>query len=130
MSKASLGQLELEVLNHISDREPVSVREVADEFLQTHGLARTTILTIMDRLRGKGYLNRKKSKGLFMYRTRQEKSQVHLGQVKDFVQKNLGGYVSPFFAYLASGDVELDKADLSEMKRLIAKYEKAQGEGE
>ena len=127
MSKASLGQLELEVLNHISDQEPVSVREVAEAFSESHGLARTTILTIMDRLRSKGYLNRKKQKGLFIYRTRQAKSQVHLGQVKNFVKKNLGGYVSPFFAYLASEDVELDQEEVSELKRLVAKYEKSQG---
>ena len=123
MAKASLGQQELEVLGLISDREPVSVREVAEAFAQSHGLARTTILTVMDRLRAKGYVSRKKSGGLFMYKTCQKKSQVLRHQVKDFVEKNLGGYVSPFLAYLSDEKVKLDEDELAELKRLIARYE-------
>ncbi|MCB0384187.1 MAG: BlaI/MecI/CopY family transcriptional regulator [Bdellovibrionales bacterium] len=129
MAKASLGQQELEVLSFISDREPVSVREVADSFARSQGLARTTILTVMDRLRAKGYLSRKKSGGLFVYKTCQKKSQVLRHQVKDFVEKNLGGYVSPFLAYLNDERVMLDQDEIAELKRLIARYERDDNKG-
>ena len=58
-SKASLGPLEIEILRYIGDHYPISVAEVAEHVAQTTGQARTTVLTIMDRLRGKGYLDPK-----------------------------------------------------------------------
>ena len=123
MSQQTLGKQELEVLNFIGNNEPLSVREVAESFSKTHGLARTTVLTVMDRLRGKGFLRRKKSKGIYQYSTKVPQSQLHRDQIKDFIQKNLGGYLSPLVSYL-SEDVDLDENDLNELKRLIKKYDK------
>ncbi len=59
--KEPLGHLELSVLQYVADHPSITVREVAAHFAETSGLARTTLLTVMERLRSKAYLKRKKA---------------------------------------------------------------------
>jgi predicted transcriptional regulator len=40
---------EWEVLQYILERAPIPVRDVAARFGETHGYARTTVLTLMER---------------------------------------------------------------------------------
>ena len=59
-----LGHLELDVLQYIADHHPITVREVAAHFAEASGHARTTLLTVMQRLCVKGYLTHRKSSGV------------------------------------------------------------------
>ena len=54
-SKASLGPLETDILRYIGDHYPITVTEVVAYIAETSGQARTTVLTVMDRLRRKGH---------------------------------------------------------------------------
>ena len=110
-----LGQVQLEVLRYMADHHPIRVGEVADHFAKTNGKARTTILTVIEKLREKGYLTRKKIKGTFHYSPRLDKSVIMTNVVRRFVQESLGGSLSPFIAYLA------DTADLSDQEVLTLK---------
>ena len=101
--KAAFGSTEIEILRYIGDHHPISVGEVAEHFAQTTGQARTTVLTIMDRLRRKGHLTRKRIGGVYRYSPKVAKQDLLRGLVKDFVDKTLGGSVSPFVAYLSEG---------------------------
>jgi len=99
--KAPFGSTEIEVLRYIGDHHPISVGEAAEYFAQTTGQARTTILTIMDNLRRKGHLTRRKMRGVYRYSPKVAKHVFLQGLVKDFVDKSLGGSVSPFVAFLS-----------------------------
>lgn len=114
----SLGDQELALLRYVTDRAPVTVREVAEQFGEAHGLARTTILTMMERLRKKNFLSRTKDGGAFQYRPVVAKTELMQGLVHDFVEKTLGGSLSPFVAYFsqANGLSERERADL---RRLV-----------
>ena len=61
----------------------------------------TTLLTVMERLRAKGYLKRRKVDGRHHYWPTIAKAELLRGLVGDFVDDVLGGSVSPFVAYLA-----------------------------
>src|SRR4051812_16053713 len=98
--KRFFSPAEWEVLEYITGHHPVTAREVADRFAETHGYARTTVLTLMDRLREKGYLTRSKLTGVNRYAPSEPGPQLLQGLVRDFVQKALGGSISPFVAYL------------------------------
>ena len=125
--KATFGSTEIEVLRYISDHHPISVGEAAEHFAQVTGHARTTILTIMERLRRKGHLTRRKSGGVYRYSPKIAKLERLQGLVKDFVAKTLGGSVSPFVAYLSeSGPISAE--DLETLKRLVRDVEQQRKE--
>ena len=114
----SLGDQELTLLRYVTDHAPVTVREAAAKFGEPHGLARTTILTMMERLRTKGYLTRVKDAGAFEYVPVVAKKELMQGLVHDFVEKSLGGSLSPFVAYLTEAQ-RLSERELSDLRRLL-----------
>ena len=113
-----LGQAQLEVLQYVADHEPIRVGDVAEHFAQTAGKARTTILTVMEKLRVKGYLTRRKRHGTFHYSLRLRQSDVMASVVHRFVETSLGGSVSPFIAYLADSR-GLSDSELAKLKDLV-----------
>ena len=124
----NIGKAELEVLNYIQDRGPVTVREVAEHFSAAKGHVRTTTLNVMGRLVKKGYLARRKTGGVYEYRPRMPKRELLRGLVQDFVHRTLGGSLSPFVAYLAE-DAELTEQDMAELRRLVEQLRPEKREG-
>jgi predicted transcriptional regulator len=118
MKRASLGQAEWEILRYVIEHHPVTVREVADHAAETSGQARTTILTVMERLRKKRYLTRRKLAGVYQYSPKVPSSDILQNFVKQFVETTLHGAMSPFFAYLSKSADVSDK-ELEELKRLV-----------
>jgi predicted transcriptional regulator len=123
-----LGQAQLEILQYIADHQPIRVSDVAEHFAATAGKARTTILTVMEKLREKGYLTRKKRRGTFHYSLRLRQSEVLSSVVHRFVEKSLGGTVSPFIAYLADSR-GLSDSELAKLKDLVKDLETRREEG-
>src|SRR5262245_17653459 len=128
MEKPPLGDQELEVLRFVSEHAPASVREVAQQFGEPRGLARTTLLTVMERLRRKGYLTRNRQGSVNRYAPRLAQSEVLQGLVREFVEKTLAGSLSPFVAYLAEAR-GLSEAELAELRRLVEELPPETGEG-
>ena len=120
--EATLGDQELEVLHFVAGRAPVTVREVADEWGVPRGRARTTILTMMERLRKKGYLVRDGADGdgSYKYHAAVAPKAVLHNLVRDFVRKTLGGSVTPFVAYLADTPDGLSDVEVAELRKLVA----------
>jgi predicted transcriptional regulator len=123
-----LGQAQLEILQYVADHQPIRVSQVAEHFAETAGKARTTILTVMEKLREKGYLTRKKCRGTFHYSLRLRRSDVMAGVVHRFVEKSLGGSVSHFIAYLADSR-GLSDSELAKLKDLVKEMEMRREEG-
>ena len=120
--RATLGEQEIEVLRFVAGRAPCSVREVAVEFGEPRGLARTTVLTVMERLRKKGYLRRERKANLWRYSPTVPATELHHGLVREFVDKTLGGSLSPFVAYLTS-EKDLPAEEIARLKKLVRELE-------
>jgi predicted transcriptional regulator len=120
MPEPSIGEQELALLRHIADRGQVSVGEAADEFGAARGLARSTVLTMMERLRGKGHLARRLVDGVYRYRARASSADLLKNAVQRFVERNLDGSVSPFLAYLSEAD-RLSDAELRELEDILTR---------
>ena len=118
-----LGQVQLEVLRYVADHHPIRVGEVAEHFAQTTGKARTTILTVMERLRAKGYLTRKRIRRTWHYSPRVPQDEVLNAEVGRFVDKILDGSLSPFITYLGDGR-DLTDEEFVKLKRLVRDFEK------
>lgn len=124
----ALGPTEIEVLRYLGDHHPVRVGDVADHFARTSGQARTTILTIMERLRAKGHLTRKHIEGTYQYSSVVPKDDLFRSLVKSFVDTTLAGSVSPFVAYLSEAGPVSEK-DLDQLKQLVRDLERARDGG-
>jgi len=100
MPPTSLGDQELALLRHVADAGAVTVAEVVESFGEPRGLARSTVLTMMERLRRKGHLGRRMVGGVYRYKASESSTDVLRGIVHRFVERTLGGSVAPFVAYL------------------------------
>src|SRR5579872_1373989 len=87
LERPSLGDQELAVLRYIAEHAPVPARDVIEKFADEQDLARTTILTKIERLRKKGYLTRRRQHGVFYYSPRVPQTDVLRGLIHDFVEK-------------------------------------------
>jgi predicted transcriptional regulator len=119
---SSIGEQELALLRHIADRGAVTVGEAADEFGAARGLARSTVLTMMERLRRKGHLGRRLLDGIYRYRARASSADLLKSVVQRFVERNLDGSVSPFLAYLSEAG-QVSDAELRELEEIVARLQ-------
>jgi len=126
MTESSIGEQELTLLRHIADHGSLTVGEAADQFGAPRGLARSTVLTMMERLRGKGHLGRRLVDGVYRYRARASSADLMKGAIERFVERNLDGSVSPFLAYLSEAG-RLSDAELQELEEIVAKLNADRG---
>jgi len=126
MSKAPPGTQELQLLRHIARGGPASVGQVAETFGATQELARSTVLTMMERLRAKGYLTRRRVKGVYVYASSTRDEDLLRDVVGRFVQRALEGSVSPFAAYLAERS-QVSETELEELERALERLRSKRG---
>ena len=72
---------------------------------------------MMERLRQKNYLTRFKDQGAFQYQPVGAKTQLMQTLVRDFVEKSLGGSLSPFVAYLSES--KLSEREIADLRELV-----------
>ncbi len=123
----SLGRFELEVLRYVADHPGASASQVAAHFAEASGHARTTLLTVLQRLRGKGYLKRRTVKGVQRYTATVSLNHLFRRLVGQFVDDVLGGSVSPFVAYLSETS-SLNDQEAKVLERLLKRLEAESGE--
>lgn len=126
--KKPVGEQELAVLRWVAEHGPATVGEVAEKFGEPQGLARSTILTVMERLRSKGHLTRNKVEGVYQYSSSVPLAELLRGVVGDFVQKSLAGSLSPFATWLSQAD-EVSDEELRQLEEAVARL-KSKKEGE
>jgi len=118
----SLGELELEVLKDLWDHPGSSVQAVFERLGKERSCARTTILTVMQRLHAKGYLKRRRLHGAHRYKATQGRKTVLGNLIGQFVERVLDGSAAPFLAYLAESE-DLSEKQMRQIRRLISAIE-------
>jgi len=119
MSRKSIGDQELALLQFVDAQGDASASEVAGAFGEPRGLARSTVLTMLERLRSKGYLRRRQAGGVYRYASATQPDDVVRSAVGQFVEKTLQGSVSPFVAWMSERrDVSDD--ELAQLEALVA----------
>ena len=122
MPRPTIGDQELALLHYLADNPGLSVGEVAAGFGEPRALARSTVLTMMERLRSKGYLKRRQHKGMYRYHAATGPAEAMRSAVGSFVEKTLSGSVSPFVAWL-SERAEVSDDELAELETLVAQLQ-------
>ncbi len=120
--KPVVGAQELALLRYVAQHGPLTVGEAAERFGEPRELARSTVLTMMERLREKGHLNRKRVDGVFQYASPLPHDALMADVVGEFVETALDGSVTPFVAYLAD-NAEVSDAELAQLEELVARLQ-------
>jgi predicted transcriptional regulator len=116
----TIGDQELALLRFVSERQQVSVAQAVEGFGLPRALARSTVLTMMERLRKKGHLRRRQIDGLYQYAPKTAPGAAVRQAVQSFVDRTLGGSVAPFVAYLAERE-QLSDSEIAELETLLAR---------
>jgi predicted transcriptional regulator len=122
MRTSSLGDQELALLRYITENAPVTVGEVAGGFGEPIGLARSTVDTMMERLRKKGYLTRRQHTGVFRYFATVGAQELMTGLVRQFIEQTLSGSLLPFVTYFSQQN-RLSISEMAELERLVEKLQ-------
>ena len=122
MKPKSIGDQELALLQYIADRGGATVGQAAEEYGAPRGLARSTVLTMMERLRKKGHLTRRRVQGVFRYTAGAGPDDVLKEAVGTFVSRTLNGSVSPFVAYLSDAG-QITPEELAELEQLVVRLQ-------
>jgi predicted transcriptional regulator len=117
---SSLGPLERKVLETAWKLKRANVRDVVEAFKDR--LAYTTIMTTLDRLYKKGYLERELRGRAFMYSPRLTQEQMQIGILGDVITGLLDGAtksVEPVLASIVDSVGDKDRKLLDELERLV-----------
>ena len=125
--RKSIGDQELALLQFVAGQPGSTVGEVAEGFGRPRELARSTVLTMMERLRNKGHLTRRLVQGTYRYSPRAAAGDVVRDVVRTFVERTLQGSVSPVVAYLTE-EADVSEADLVELEELVARLQARKSE--
>jgi predicted transcriptional regulator len=115
--------LELEILKVLWKKSPLGVREVQEELAigaARRELARTSVITMMNIMHQKGYLNRRKAGNSFRFSPKVTDQEVNRGMLGDLVERVFDGSArNVVLELLESSDIAPD--ELVELRRLIGR---------
>jgi predicted transcriptional regulator len=114
--KQVLGKLEAEVMQALWQKPYQTVLEVEDHLRRKREIARTTVLTTLDRMFRKGYLTREKQGKAFVYSPRYTREQFE----REMAQEVLGALLCGLGEPVLSTFVELVGQDEGQLDRLEA----------
>jgi len=113
-----IGEQELALWRYVARHAPVRSREVVDGFGKPNGLSRTTVLTMLERLRRKGYLRRFERDGSLYYEPAVSEESLLKQQLQRFIGTVLGGSVTPFVSYLLESQ-SLTPEEVEVLRQLV-----------
>jgi BlaI family transcriptional regulator, penicillinase repressor len=121
--KQVLGKLEAEVMQALWQQPGQTVSDVEERLRRNREIARTTVLTTLDRMYRKGYLIREKQGKAFVYAPRYTREQFEREMAQEVLGALLGGLGEPALSTF----VELvgeDEGKLDRLEELIRQRRK------
>ena len=118
-----LGRLETQIMNVVWRRGSATVHDVKAALGRGKKPAYSTVLTMMRKLEGKGYLEHEVEARKFVYRTTIDRQDVRRSVLGELVERLFDGSPSLLVTSLLQQD-SLSDGEMSEIKRLIRMREK------
>lgn len=127
----SLGSLERATMSEVWKQKEVSVRQVEMAFDER--IAYTTVMTTLDRLYKKGFLNRRKEGRAFLYSPKFTIEELEHGLTVDVIGSLLDAAterVEPVLACIVDAVSDRDRELLDELERLVQEKRRTLESGE
>ena len=119
-------ELELEILKVLWDESPLPVRDVRARLAEaSRPLAHSSVITMLNIMHDKGFVTRKKEGKAFLFAPKVTKDRVTGGMMRDLVARVFDGSPAAMVLNLLE-TTDLDKDELAELRRLIARKSKEQ----
>ena len=129
--KKALGELEAEVMeclwksyNHAYRQTGASVQEVCDTLNQTREIAYTTVMTTMDRLYKKGYLERIKIGKAYIYTPAYSREKFQEALAKEVLGGVLDSFAEPVISTFVDMITKENPEYLDRLARMIEEKRK------
>ena len=122
----SISDTEMAVLQVLWERGPGTVREI-DAVLRRRGRrwAYTTVLTLLQRLEAKGYVQSDKRAMAHVFRPRVTRERLLLRRLKDLARQLTDGLAAPLVLALVK-EHELSPEDIEQLRGLLDRLEREQ----
>lgn len=114
---------ELAIMKVIWKLETATVREVYEALREKRSIAYTTVMTMMNVLEEKGYLEKRRADRAYVYKPTRPQQQVVRQMVTDFVDRVFDGAAAALFVHLAK-DNRLSKEERKQIRKLIEEMDK------
>ena len=115
-----LGETEMEVLQHVWALGEVSVADVHASILEARPVAYTTVMTVMKKLAGKGFLHCDSSGSRYLYTAARPPAQVRRELAQDLLDQVFDGSAAALVQTLVRGEA-LSAREGAEIQRLLAR---------
>src|SRR4029079_14765999 len=115
---ATLAPQELAVMKVVWKKGSATVRDVYETLREGRALAYTTVMTTMNILETKGFLEKTREDRAFRYTTALSRQQVVGAMVKDFVNRVFDGAAQPLLLHLEASET-LSPKERAELRKLI-----------
>jgi predicted transcriptional regulator len=115
-------ELEYVVLTKLWELGTASVRDLHGQLDKPESLVYTTIAKVIDRLRGKGLIQRERHGKAFVYRARIARENVERARAQDAVNRLLGPAPRAAVAALVDAVDAVDPKLLDELERAVAAH--------
>jgi predicted transcriptional regulator len=120
MTRLPSASQELRFLRFVARNGPIAAGRIAEELGAELGISRSTVLTVLERLRTKGHLTRRRKDGVYLYASKVPHDRLMRATVGQFVERSLGGSVLPFAAWL-SERAEVTSEELKELRAIVTR---------
>ena len=118
-------ELEYLVLTKLWQLGTASVRDLHGQIDKPEGLVYTTIAKVIDRLRGKGLIQRERHGKAFVYRARVARESVERARAQDAISRLLGPTPRAAVAALVDAVDAVDPKLLDELERAVAAHRRS-----
>ena len=126
-SKITPTSAELEILNMLWEKEPLTVKDVHEHLTETKDVGYTTALKIMQNMTAKGLLRREPNGKNHLYYTVYRKEETRNTLLDRFIDSTFEGSATSLVMQLL-GNKKTSKKEIDEIRKIIEEMEKNQPE--
>ncbi len=122
MEKITPTTAELEVLNILWEKEPLTVKEIHELITESKNVGYTTTLKIMQKMTAKGLLYREANGKSHLYYSTYKQEETRSRLLDRFIDSTFRGSASSLVMQLL-GNNKTSKEELNEIKKIIEEME-------
>lgn len=111
-------ELELEILKVLWQHGPLPVKALRDALADFRDLAYTSVITVMNIMVGKGYLDRRKEGASYIYRPLVTEKATRGRMLRDLVNRAFDGSSATAMVNLLES-ADLDEAEIERIRNLL-----------